>query len=47
MVARVSRTSCHQRVGWKRSVWIWQLPVSSAAWNERMDAFTWNSGSGL
>ena len=47
MVARDSRTSFQKRDGAKRSVWTWQLPVSRMQKNDRIDAFTWNSGSGL
>ena len=37
MVARVSRDLAPPRCGWKRSGWIWQLPVSDGA-HQRHDA---------
>ena len=38
-VAPVSATSRHQRCGWKRSGWIWQLPVTMAPISETTPAF--------
>ena len=47
MVARLSRTLCHQVCGWKRSSWIRQPPATSTTIGENAIAFTWFSGSGV
>ena len=47
MVARLSRTLCHQVCGWKRSSWTMQPPESIAAIDENASAFMWLSGSGV
>ena len=47
MVARLSRTLCHQELGWKRSSWTRQPPDRIAAIAENAIAFMWLSGSGV
>ena len=47
MVARLSRTLCHQVVGWNRSSCTRQPPATSTTMVENAIALTWFKGSGV